>query len=150
MVGESQERETNGGKKKGSGYIEFSDEDPVDRAVLVGVPNIKSTVFKVERDLSWTQQEEVRIRREQQKPAGPQKQRTPEDQPPKGHGPTHRRKQEHPGAEVFKNTGVQDQPVSIRVKRKVWATGAGTSKSTSPQLEDTHKKYPGITKTMKG
>ena len=68
----SQERETNSGKKKGSGYIEFSDKDPVDRAVLIGFHNIMSTLFKMERDLSRTQQE-VRIRREQQKLAGPQK-----------------------------------------------------------------------------
>ena len=137
---------------RGSGYIEFSDEDPVDGAVLVGVHNIKSAVLKVERDLSWTQQKEVRIKREQQKQAGPQKLETPEDQPPKGHGPTLIREQEHPGAEALKNKSVQDQdqPVSIRVKRKVPATGAGTSKSTPPQPEDTHKKYPGITQNHVG
>ena len=37
----SQERETDGGEKKGSGYIEFSNENPVDRAVLVGVHNVR-------------------------------------------------------------------------------------------------------------
>ena len=68
---------------RGSGYIEFSDEDPVDRAVLVGVHNIKSTVFKVERDLSWTQQEEVRIWREQQKPAGPKSRGPQRTSPPR-------------------------------------------------------------------
>ena len=30
VVGVSQERKRDGGKKKGSGYVEFSDEDPVD------------------------------------------------------------------------------------------------------------------------
>ena len=52
---------------KGSGYIEFSDEDPVDRAVLVGVHNVQTAVLKMERGLSWWQQEEVRKKREQQK-----------------------------------------------------------------------------------
>ena len=40
-----------GGKKKGSGYIEFSDEDPVDQSVLVGVHNIQTAVLKIERGL---------------------------------------------------------------------------------------------------
>ena len=62
MVGVSQEREIDGGKKNGSGYIKFSDEDPVDRAILVGVHNIQTAVLKVERGLSWWQQEEVRIK----------------------------------------------------------------------------------------
>ena len=52
VVGVSQERERNGKKKKGSGYVEFSNEDPVDRAILVGVHNIQTAVLKVERGLS--------------------------------------------------------------------------------------------------
>ena len=44
----SRETEIDGGKKKGSGYIEFSDEDPVDRAVLVGVHNVQKAVLEVE------------------------------------------------------------------------------------------------------
>ena len=48
IMGVSRETEIDGGKKKGSGYIEFSDEDPVDRAVLVGVHNVQTAVLKVE------------------------------------------------------------------------------------------------------
>ena len=62
VVGVSQERERDGGKKKGSQYVKFSDEDPVDQAVLVGVHNVQTAVLKVERSLSWWQQEEVRIK----------------------------------------------------------------------------------------
>ena len=47
VTGVSQERKTDGGKKKGSGYIEFSDEDPVDRAVLVGVHNAKTACSRL-------------------------------------------------------------------------------------------------------
>ena len=50
---------------------------------MVGVHNIKTAVLKVERGLSWAQQEEVRIKQEQQKQACTQEQRTSDDQPPK-------------------------------------------------------------------
>ena len=56
-------------------------------AVLVGVHNIKMSILKVERSLSWRQQEEVRLKREQQKQAGAQRQGTADDQPPKGPEP---------------------------------------------------------------
>ena len=36
---------------KGFSYIEFSDEDPMDRAVLVGVHDIKTAVLEAKRDL---------------------------------------------------------------------------------------------------
>ena len=76
VVGVSQERERDGGKKKGSQYVKFSDEDPVDQAVLVGVQNVQTAVLKVERSLSWWHQEEVRIKQEQQKTTGTQRQET--------------------------------------------------------------------------
>ena len=60
MTGVSQERKTDGERKKGSDYIKFRDEDPVDRAVLVGVHNVQTAVLKVERGLSGWQQEEAR------------------------------------------------------------------------------------------
>ena len=74
VVGVSQEREMGSGNKKGSGYIEFSDEDPVDRAVLVGVQNIKTAVLKVKRVLNRRLQQEVRMKQEH---AGIQRQGTP-------------------------------------------------------------------------
>ena len=69
VISVSQERE------KGSGYIEFGDEDPVDRAVLVGVHNIKTAVLEVIR----VQKEEIRRKCEQQKPTGDQRQGSPID-----------------------------------------------------------------------
>ena len=49
-------------KDKGSGYIEFIDKDPVDRARLVGIHHIKMAVIKVIR----VQQEDIRKKYEQQ------------------------------------------------------------------------------------
>ena len=89
-----QEKETDGGKKKGSVYIEFSDEDPVDRAVLVGVHNVKKAVIEVERGLSGGQQEEVRSKQEQQKKTGTQGKETPENHPPTEQRPAVRGEQE--------------------------------------------------------
>ena len=45
IIGVSREKE----KKKGSIYIEFSNEDPVDPVVLVGVQNVKKALLEVER-----------------------------------------------------------------------------------------------------
>ena len=118
VIGVSQEKEIDGGKKKGSGYIEFSDEDPVDRAVLVGVHNVQKAVLEVERGLSRRQQEEVRIKQEQQKTPGTQGKETSENQPPKVPRPAVRGEQEPTGIGAFNSKGVLDQehPVSIRVK----------------------------------
>ena len=94
-------------------YVKFSDEDPVDRAVLVGVHNIKTAVLKVERSLSWRQQEEVRLKREQQKQVGAKRQGTADDQPPKGNDPVLRREQGNQGAWALKskNGHNQEHPV---------------------------------------
>ena len=64
VVCASQEREMGSRNKKGSGYIDFSDEDPVDRAVLMGVHYIKTAVLKAKRVLSRRQQQEVRRKQE--------------------------------------------------------------------------------------
>ena len=118
VIGVSQEKEIDGGKKKGSGYIEFSDEDPVDRAVLVGVHNVQKAVLEVERGLSRRQQEEVRIKQEQQKTTGTQGKETSENQPPKEPRPAVKGEQGNTGVKAFKSKGVpeQEHPVSIRVK----------------------------------
>ena len=60
VISVSQERE------KGSGYIEFGDNDPVDWAVLVGLHYVKTAMLEVIR----VQQEEIRRKCEQQKPTG--------------------------------------------------------------------------------
>ena len=51
-------------KDKGSGYMEFDDEDPVDWATLVGIHHIKTVVIKVSR----VPQEDIRKKYEQHKP----------------------------------------------------------------------------------
>ena len=51
---------------KGLGYIKFSDEDPGDRAVLVGVHNTKTAILEALRE----PQDEVKMKQEQQEHAG--------------------------------------------------------------------------------
>ena len=51
---------------KGLGYIKFSDEDPRDRAVLVGVHNTKTAILEALRE----PQDEVKMKQEQQEHAG--------------------------------------------------------------------------------
>ena len=84
----SREKEIDGGKKKGSVYNEFSDKDPVDPAVLLGVHNVSKAVLEVERGLSGWQQEEVRSKQEHQKTTGTQGKETLENHPPKESRPT--------------------------------------------------------------
>ena len=50
-------------KDKGSGYIEFDDEDPGDRATLVGIHHLETVMIKVIR----VPQEDIRKKYEQQK-----------------------------------------------------------------------------------
>ena len=91
MISVSQE------KDKGAGYIEFNDEDPVDRATLVGIHHIKTAVIKVIR----VQQEDIRKKYEQQNRTEDQRQgafagktvRTPDPSPDE--------KKEPPGTRLF-------------------------------------------------
>ena len=109
VVGVFQEREMDGGMKKGSGYIEFSDEDPMHWAVMVGVHKVQTAVLKVESGLRWWQQEEVRIKRQQQKQAGPHKQGTLGEQPPKGPKSALKGEQGPPGEGAFKSKSVPEK-----------------------------------------
>ena len=97
-------------------------------------------------------QEEVRIKREQQKQAGPQRQGTSDDQPPKGPKPALKGEQGHQGAGAFKSKSVleQEHPVSIRVKIRVLATRARTFKSTTSHPEEIHETNLGITQSHAG
>ena len=53
------------GKKTGYGYIEFTDEDPVDKLVLIGVIELKGAVLEARRGLTREQQEEVKSKQQQ-------------------------------------------------------------------------------------
>ena len=53
------------GKKTGYGYIEFADEDPVDKLVLIGVIQLKGAVLEARRGLTREQQEEVKSKQQQ-------------------------------------------------------------------------------------
>ena len=129
----SQEREMDGRMKKGSGYIEFSDEDPMDRAVLVGVHNVQTAMLKVERGLSWWQQEEVRIKREQQKQAGPHNQGTSGD-------PSHPR---GPSPPSKRSRGLQERGRSrVRASPSKNTQSASGLKLDFRQQERGHSKAP--------
>ena len=52
------------GKKTGYGYIEFADEDPVDKLVLIGVIQLKGAVLEARRGLTREQQEEVKSKQQ--------------------------------------------------------------------------------------
>ena len=65
-----QKSDKNTKKKTGYGYIEFSDTDPVDKLVLVGVVEVGEAVLEVKKGLSREQQEEVRMKKEEGKGAG--------------------------------------------------------------------------------
>ena len=117
VVGVSQKRERGSGKKKGFGYIEFSDEDPVDRAVLVEIYNIKTAVFEVKRGLSRGQQEEAKMKREQQEQTGGQTQGASAGRSPEALDPALDLEQGPPGAGALKSKSFQEQEHPVRIRR---------------------------------
>ena len=93
MISVSQEME------KGSGYIEFGDEDPVDQAMLVGVHHVKTAVLEVFR----AQREGIRRKREQQKLTRDQRQGAPGDGTLETPDPVFDGNQGHPGRGSFRS-----------------------------------------------
>ena len=88
----------------------------MDRAVLVGVHNLKTAVLEAKKGLSREQQEEVKRKREQQEHAGGQRQGASAGRSSEGPNPALDSEQVPPGAGVFKSKSFQEQepPVSIR------------------------------------
>ena len=60
------------GKKTGYGYIEFADEDPVDKLVLIGVIQLKGAILEARRGLTREQQEEVKSKQQMMYSGGDQ------------------------------------------------------------------------------
>ena len=113
---------------------------------------VQRAAFKVERSLSWWQQEEVRTKQEQQKTAGTQRQETAKNQPPKEPESVARREQGLTGEGASKKKGghEQEHPISVRVKIRIPATGEKTVRSKPPQPEDNQEKSLGKTQSHTG
>ena len=108
VISVSQERE------KDSGYIKFDDEDPMDRAMLVGKHHIKTAVLEAKRGPGSRQQKEIQRKCEQQEQTGNQRQITPAGRTQEVPDPVHDLEQRTPGAGEFKSFREQECLVSIR------------------------------------